>query len=631
MKKILIIPGGLHMGGAERVAANISTYAPEGEFEFHYLVFEGYENVYGPEIEKRGGKVITVPSPAAGYVAYIRRLSNLIRENHYTAVHSHTMFNSGINLATAKIMGVPVRIAHSHTTRTETKVSLVQKIYEKAMQRLIVWSATDLLACGNEAGEWLFGVRAFSKLGRVIHNGIDSDTFSYSEQNRDCIRQLYGLSRDDFVIGHSGTLLPLKNQEFLIRLLPMIKKEIPTAWLMLLGKGENSERSRLEEVAAECGVSDSVLFCGGVMNVNECLSAMDVFAFPSLREGTPLALIEAQANGLPCIISDRIPDDAILTDLVQMLPLEDVKLWRDMLLSAHRSGSERYPERITVAGYNTRTALIPIYQIYRGIRPKRRAAISLSFDDARGDNTEVFDSVLNHYDLPATLNVTTGYVDDTCPEQLRPSNKASMAIEDIVRFWKRGRIEIAMHGDRHLNTISDIADCREKLNQWLDLPTESRYGFASPGSGMAVAEFRALEFHEFRASVLYMRTSLRIRSKERIRVLCRKAGRVIHLPLLYRIAYADTIMYYRDGKIIYSVPIMRDATLGQVKSIINLCIKNKGSLTLMFHSILSETKGEDNWTWSRSKFEQLCAWLRRKEEEGLVEVLTSSQLFERLD
>ena len=103
------------------------------------------------------------------------------------------------------------------------------------------------------------------------------------------------------------------------------------------------------------------------------------------------------------------------------------------------------------------------------------------------------------------------------------------------------------------------------------------------------------------------------------------------MPLLYRIAYADTIMYYRDGKIIYSVPIMRDATLGQVKSIINLCIKNKGSLTLMFHSILSETKGEDNWTWSRSKFEQLCAWLRRKEEEGLVEVLTSSQLFERLD
>ena len=178
MKKILIIPGGLHMGGAERVAANISAYAPDGEFEFHYLTFEGHDNVYGPEIEKRGGKVITVPPPAAGYAAYIRRLSKLIRENRYAAVHSHTMFNSGINLAVAKAMGVPVRIAHSHTTRTETKVSPVQKIYEKAMQKLIVWSATDLLACGNEAGEWLFGVRAFSKLGRVIHNGIDTDAFS---------------------------------------------------------------------------------------------------------------------------------------------------------------------------------------------------------------------------------------------------------------------------------------------------------------------------------------------------------------------------------------------------------------------------------------------------------------------
>lgn len=631
MKKILIIPGGLHMGGAERVAANISAYAPDGEFEFHYLTFEGHDNVYGPEIEKRGGKVITVPPPAAGYGAYIRRLSKLMRENRYAAVHSHTMFNSGINLAVAKAMGVPVRIAHSHTTRTETKVSPVQKIYEKAMQKLIVWSATDLLACGNEAGEWLFGVRAFSKLGRVIHNGIDTDAFSYSEQNRDRIRQRYGLSRDDYVIGHSGTLLPLKNQEFLIRLLPEIRKQIPTAKLMLLGNGRESERNRLVNIAAQCGVADSVLFCGGVMNVNECLSAMDVFAFPSQREGTPLALIEAQTNGLPCVISDRIPDDAILTDLVQPLPLEDAKLWCDTLLSARRNGPERYPQRISAAGYNTKTAFLPLYQIYRGIRTEKRAAISLSFDDARGDNTEVFDSVLLQCDLPATLNVTTGYVDETCPEQLRPSDKKPMKKEDVVRLWKRGRVEIAMHGDRHLNELSDIAACREKLIQWLELPAESGFGFASPGSGMTTAAFRSRELRTFRASVLYMRTSLRIRSWKHIRVLCRKAGRVIHLPMLYRIAYADTIMYYRDGKIIYSIPVMRDTTLGQVKSIVNLCIRNKGNLTLMFHSVLPDEKGEDNWTWKRSKFEQLCAWLRKKEEEDQVEVLTSARLFDRLN
>ena len=99
MNRILIIPGALNMGGAERVAANICTYAPEGEFEFNYLVFEGHDNVYGPEIEARGGKVITVPVPASGYRTYIRLLRKLIKENRYDVVRSHTMFNSGINPA----------------------------------------------------------------------------------------------------------------------------------------------------------------------------------------------------------------------------------------------------------------------------------------------------------------------------------------------------------------------------------------------------------------------------------------------------------------------------------------------------------------------------------------------------
>ncbi len=208
MKRILIISGGLHLGGAERVAANISICAPEEEFEFHYLVFEGYDNVYGPEIEQRGGKIITVPSPSSGYIKYIKALCAILRENKYSAVHSHTMFNLGINLLIAKLNRIPVRIAHSHTTKTETHVSLVQKAYEQIMRGLILYSSTDLYACGVEAGEWLFGSQPFFKRGHVIHNGIDSDKYVYSEENRAKIRALYGFSRDNLVIGHSGTLIP---------------------------------------------------------------------------------------------------------------------------------------------------------------------------------------------------------------------------------------------------------------------------------------------------------------------------------------------------------------------------------------------------------------------------------------
>lgn len=365
MIKILIIPGALNMGGAERVAANICTYAPEGEFEFHYLVFEGHANVYGPEIEARGGKVITVPVPASGYRTYIHLLRKLIKENRYDVVHSHTMFNSGINLAVAKTMGVPIRIAHSHTTKTERPVSRAQKLYEKLMQKLILWSSTDLLACGIEAGEWLFGKNAFSKRGTVIRNGIDTEAFRYSEQNRSAIREKYSIPTNAFVIGHSGTMIPLKNQEFLIRLLPKITAAFPTARLMLMGKGEASEQNRLKGIASACGVSDNIISCGPVMNVCECLSAMDVFAFPSLREGTPLALIEAQANGLPCIISDRIPNDAVMTDLVKPIPLEDEAAWVNAIINSRRRNSEQYAKRIADSGYSIKTSLDPVYMIYR--------------------------------------------------------------------------------------------------------------------------------------------------------------------------------------------------------------------------------------------------------------------------
>lgn len=362
MKKVLIIAGGLQIGGAERVAANISKYAPGDEFEFHYVVFEGIENAYGPEIEAAGGIVFTIPSPEKGYGAYIRRIYALIRKHRYAAVHSHTMFNSGLNLAIAKFMRVPVRIAHSHTTKTERKVSAAQKSYEQFMRILIRFCATDLFACGIEAGYWMFGKKTFDRKGVVISNGIDTDMFSFSEDARRQIRNQYGLE-DRFVIGHSGTLLPLKNQVFLIRLMPNILQKRPDAVLMLLGNGAEEYRKELLQTAAQLQMSDRVVFCGGVSNVHKYLSAFDVFAFPSLREGTPLALIEAQTNGLPCVISDRIPGDVHLTDLIRALPLEAEELWAEQLCSAQRTGGN-YARQINALGYSCHQAYEPIYHAY---------------------------------------------------------------------------------------------------------------------------------------------------------------------------------------------------------------------------------------------------------------------------
>ena len=620
MKNILVIPGALHLGGAERVAANIAKYAPEGEFSFHYLVFEGYQNDYGPEIEKRGGRVFTVPPPKRGYLRYCRRLAALIRENRYCAVHSHTQFNSGINLAVARHCGVPIRISHSHTTQTEHRVSLLQRVYEGLMRLLIRSVSTHLLACGEEAGHWMFGKKTFSKRGLVIKNGIDTAAFAWSEANRQNSRKRLGIDQEAFVIGHAGTLLPLKNQEFLIRLLPRIRQRRSGSLLLLLGGGEECEKRRLQELARTLGVEDAVIFAGGVRNVNEMLSAMDVFAFPSLREGTPLALLEAQANGLPCIVSDRIPPDAFLTELVRPLPLEAEETWLDALCGAVRSEPLHGADEISRQGYDSGAALAPLYRIYRST-----ATVSFSFDDGRGDNAPLLDGFMIPAGVPATLNITTGYVDGSCPAELRPSEKPPMTEADVRRFDADPLVEIAMHGDAHRNTEEDLLLAEAKLRTWLKPEAGAHFGFASPGSGMSLTWFRSPEAESLRERVAYLRTGLRIRTKKPLRVLCRKIGRVVHLPFLYRIAFHDTVMTECDGKILYSVPIMGDITDRQVLALVRDSVKRRGALVLMLHSVEPEPAGSDAWSWSEGKMRRLCAALETLREQGKLTLCTTME------
>ena len=182
------------------------------------------------------------------------------------------------------------------------------------------------------------------------------------------------------------------------------------------------------------------------------------------------------------------------------------------------------------------------------------AAVNLSFDDGRADNAVLFDELLIPARIPMSLNIATGYLDGTCPAATRPTEKAPMSVEDLQRFAANPLVEIAMHGDAHLNTEEDILRGEAKLRTWLHLEQSIPLGFASPNSGMDLSFFRSPAGEALRERVAYLRTGPRISSQKALRLFCRKVGRVIHLPLLYRIAYHDTIMTERDGKILYSVP-----------------------------------------------------------------------------
>lgn len=258
------------------------------------------------------------------------------------------------------------------------------------------------------------------------------------------------------------------------------------------------------------------------------------------------------------------------------------------------------------------------------------AIVSLSFDDGRGDNRDIFENVLIPRTLPATLNVTTGYVDGSCPEELSPSDKQAITVSDVQKFANTTLVEIALHGNNHLNTEEDIAAGRNKVISWLDLQQNHVFGFASPGSGLKVDDFLNSQSPLFREHISYLRTSLRIEHYKLLRILSRKAGRIMHIPLLYQIAYADTLMSECADRVVYSVPVMKDTTLSQVKALINLAVRRRCGLTLMFHSIVDDMAGEDNWSWERQKFIGLCDYLDKKRQEGMLEVLTTQQLVDAL-
>ena len=623
MKKVLIIAGKLYIGGAELVCRNIGYLADPAQFRVDYLVFGDTVEAYEPELREKGCQIWHLPSPGEGYRRFYTQLKRLIRENRYDVVHCHTMFNSGLVLRAAKRCGVPIRIAHSHSIRGPEKRGVVQNAYEKTMRRLILRDATHLVGCGQAAGEWLFGERAFRERGILLLNGIDLDRFAFDPAARDQIRRELGWE-DCFLIGHAGHLTQVKNQRYLLERMPELLKRRPETRLILLGGG--ADRPMLEALIRDLGLEGFVAMPGNVRNVNEYLSAMDVFAFPSLYEGMPLAIMEVQANGLPCVLSDRVPKDVFLTDLLTALPLEDPAAWTEALLKARREAPERYSPQLRAGGFDTRSAMEKIYSLYRS-----EATLSLCFDDGRRDGAAAAEKLVLSQGLPVTLCVTTGYVDGTCPPDSLPCPKAPMSREDIQRLSALPGVEIAMHGDRHLNTEEDLLRCEAKLRDWLKPEAAAPLGFASPGSGMSLAWFRSPEAAALRERVLYLRTGLRVSSKKPLRILCRKLGRVIHLPFLYRIAYHDTIMTERDGKILYSVPIMGDITASQVLALVRDCVKRRGALVLMLHSVEPEPDRADPWSWQEEKLRRLCQALTELQDRGLLRVCTCAEQLRRLE
>lgn len=359
-KKVLILPGTLRVGGAEKVARDIALYADTEKYRFHYLVFGEETGGFEPDVEAVNAKIIRMPEPSESHWAFFRELIRLMKQESYRVVHAHTMFNCGLVMLAGKLAGIPVRIAHSHSV-LDDGAGFVKKCYQCLMRTLILAFATDCVACGKRAGIRLYGEKAFRKRGKLILNGIDTQRYGFCDEKRQQIRTVLGLE-NAFVLGHVGHLAEVKNQKFLLELMPQLLKKRPDAHLLLVGEGD--DRPMLEEMIRRLCLEAHVTMTGNVSNVEDFLCAMDVFVFPSLYEGTPLSVLEVQANSLPCVISDRVPEDVFVTDLIHPLPLTDSQTcWIDKICEMKRNNRD-YSGELKRAGFDVAGAMGKIYRIY---------------------------------------------------------------------------------------------------------------------------------------------------------------------------------------------------------------------------------------------------------------------------
>ena len=355
--RILHVVTYMGRGGLETMIMNYYRQMDRTKVQFDFLVHRDFQADYDDEIEQLGGRIYRIGRLVPWSGAYQRALDAFFAAHpEYRVVHVHQDCLSAVILKAAKKHGVPVRIAHSHSSSQDKNLKYLIKLYYK---RQIPTYATALFACGRDAGDWMFGGKPYT----IVNNAIDAAQYSYSHVRAMEMRRSIHIAEDAFVIGHVGRFSPVKNHTFLLDVFDELCRADERAVLMLVGDGEL--RKSMEDKAKAMGLEDRVLFTGVRSDVCDLMQAMDVFVFPSLYEGLPVSLVEAQAAGLPCIISDRVPDACMLTDLVQRVDLvESARQWAERILKVRATvRRDRYDE-IAAAGFDIVSSAAWLQQYY---------------------------------------------------------------------------------------------------------------------------------------------------------------------------------------------------------------------------------------------------------------------------
>ena len=350
-KRILCIVGGMNAGGAETFLMKVYRVLDKSKYQMDFYVGSLGEGFYDKEILSMGGKMFYSIPKSQGFFKSFNALKDIVKNEKYncvTRVSQHSL--SALDLLAAKFGGAKILVYRS--SNSATGGGRVNNILHVLFKWLAIIIPTVRIAPSTEAAEFMFGKNC-AKRGRakIIKNAITVDDFIFDQERREKIRKEFNINKE-FVVGHVGRFNNQKNHTFLIDIFDEIVKNHENSVLILVGKGELEKD--IKDKIMSLGLNNKVIFTGVRSDIPDIMMAMDVYVFPSFFEGMPNTVIEAQATGLHCIISDTITKEAKITSLVEYLPLKnDSELWATKALEyVYQNGRRNMKDAFESEGYD---------------------------------------------------------------------------------------------------------------------------------------------------------------------------------------------------------------------------------------------------------------------------------------
>jgi glycosyltransferase involved in cell wall biosynthesis len=353
MQRVLIITTTpLMYDGLTKMILEICRHSDPQKIHFDITVFTKVPPAIAETFRQTKSHIYTLPDRNHHTLKYVKQLSKLIRKKNYQVVHVHgnsaTMF---FDIFAAWLGGASIRISHSHNSATQHPA--MHKLLKPFLNRL----TTTPIACSQEAGKWVF-----SKPFHIIQNGIEYPRYQYNPETRKEYRKSLGWEKQ-FIIGHVGRFSYQKNHAFLLQIFAAIHQKDANARLLLIGEGETLETSK--NLARQLQIEPFIDFHGTVDNVWDYMQAMDVLLLPSHFEGLGIVGIEAQACGLPCVVSDKVPKALQITELVHFVSLDkSPEEWADIILQLKNISRTDQTTAIKESGYDIQSTVQNLEKLY---------------------------------------------------------------------------------------------------------------------------------------------------------------------------------------------------------------------------------------------------------------------------